>query len=159
MSPGRRYGVEIRGALPADAADLAILLQGDGPAITPSQMSERLERLLRDSASAVLVAADYGPLAGVIALHWHATLRESRPVARISALRVAEADRRRGIGRLLLKAGAQAARQAGCDRLEAMVPPQAGDDGLAFLRDSGFTEEGPVLSRNLRKRQDQGGSL
>ncbi|ATR19797.1 Acetyltransferase [Roseomonas mucosa] len=158
MSPGRRYGVEIRGALLADATELAIFLQGDGPAIPPLQMSERLERLLRDPASAVLVAADYGPLAGVIALHWHSTLRDNRPVARISALRVAEADRRRGIGRLLLKAGAQAARQAGCDRLEA-APPSGAAAGLAFLRDSGFTEEGPALSRGLRKRQDQGGSL
>ncbi|SUE43525.1 GNAT family N-acetyltransferase [Roseomonas gilardii] len=158
MSLGRRYGVEIRSALPADAADLAILLQGDGPSIPSSRMSERLERLLRDSASAVLVAADYGPLAGVIALHWYSTLWESRPVARISALHVAEADRRRGIGRLLLKAGAQAARQAGCERLEAMPPARAGD-GLAFLRVNGFAEEGPVLSRGLRKRQDQGGSL
>lgn len=156
MSPGRRYGVEIRGALPADAADLAILLQEAGPAISPSQMSERLERLLHDPASAILVAADYGPLAGVITLHWHATLRDSRLVARISTLCVAEADRRRGIGRLLLKAGAQAARQAGCDRLEA-TPPAHATTGLAFLRDNGFTEDGPALSRGLRKRQDQGG--
>ena len=145
MAAGTRYGVDLRAALPADAADLAALLGG-----TPRAMAQRLEAVLRDPASAVLVATGWnGAVIGAIALNWHPSLTADRPVARIDALAVAEAERRNGIGRLLIKAGSQAARAAGCDRLDAAAPE---GEGEAFLRALGFTPSGADLSRPLRKR-------
>ncbi|HEY8614525.1 MAG TPA: GNAT family N-acetyltransferase [Roseomonas sp.] len=147
MATGTRYGVEIRAALPADSADLAVLLGG-----TARQMATRLDALSHDPASAVLVATGWnGAAIGVIALHWHPSLVADRPLARIAALAVAEDERRNGIGRLLIKAGAQAARAAGCDLLEA-APPEGEGAGAAFLQALGFTPAGENLARPLRKR-------
>ena len=148
MAAGTRYGVDLRAALPADSADLATLLGGSARG-----MAGRLEGLARDPASAVLVATGWnGAVIGVIALSWHPALTADRPLARITALTVAEEERRNGIGRLLIKAGAQAARSAGCDLLEA-----AGEgEGGAFLAALGFVPAGGNLARPLRKRSEGG---
>jgi len=147
MATGTRYGVDLRAALPADAADLAALLGG-----TARQMADRLEAMARDPASAVLVATAWnGAAIGVIALSWHPSLAADRPLARITALAVAEEERRNGIGRLLIKAGAQAARAAGCDLLEA-APSEKEEGGTAFLQALGFVTAGGNLARPLRKR-------
>ena len=74
-------------------------------------LTDRLEAL-RQEPGTVLLALEWGPPSGVIALNWFRTLEDDHPVAQISALFVAPDDRRRGIGRMLLKAGAQAARAA-----------------------------------------------
>lgn len=148
MAAGTRYGVDLRAALPADSADLAALLGG-----TARGMAGRLEAMARDPASAVLVATGWnGAVIGVIALCWHPALTADRPLARITALTVAAEERRNGIGRLLIKAGAQAARAAGCDLLEA-----AGEgEGGAFLAALGFVPAGANLARPLRKRSESG---
>ncbi|SHK29159.1 Ribosomal protein S18 acetylase RimI [Roseomonas rosea] len=145
MPAGTRYGVDIRAALPADSADLAALLGG-----TPRAMASRMEAMPRES-SAVLVATGWnGAVIGVIALHWHPGLTADRSLARITALAVVEKERRNGIGRLLIKAGSQAARAAGCDLLEAA--PGEGQEAGGFLGALGFTRTGENLARPLRKR-------
>lgn len=145
MATGTRYGVDLRSALPADASDLAALLGGQ-----PRGMALRLEAVARDPASAVLVATGWnGAVIGAIGLSWHPSLTADRPLARITALAVAEEERRNGIGRLLIKAGAQAARAAGCDLLEAAAPE---GEGAVFLAALGFVPAGANLARPLRKR-------
>lgn len=149
MATGTRYGVDFRAALPADSADLAALLGGEAQG-TARSMALRLEAVARDPASTVLVATGWnGAVIGVVALSRHPTLSADRPLARITALVVAEEERRNGIGRLLIKAGAQAARAAGCDLLEASAPP---GPGAAFLGALGFHAAGESLVRPLRKR-------
>ncbi|MBI0534293.1 GNAT family N-acetyltransferase [Roseomonas sp. KE2513] len=146
MAAGTRYGVDLRSALPADAPDLAALLGGQARTVV-----SRLEAMARDPASAVLVATGWnGAVIGVIALSWHPSLTADRPLARITSLVVAEEERRNGIGRLLIKAGAQAARSAGCDLLEAAPD----GEGAAFLAALGFTSAGSNLARPLRKRAE-----
>ena len=144
MAPGPRRGVELRGAIPLDAADIARLLHQP-----EAEMPERLDALARDPHSALMVAADYGPVVGLVALHWHPVLHAPRRVAQISTLVVAEDERHRGIGRMLLKAASQAARQAGCDSLEWIVEDEA---ARGFCAATGFTEAGPGFTRALRKR-------
>jgi len=149
---GSRYGVEVRAALPADATDVALLMGQLGVPMDARTAAIRLESLVLTPGSPVLVATGYGPLAGLIALHWSGTLQHARPVARITALVVDEAQRGAGIGRLLVKAGAQAARVAGCDLVTLSADP---DHALGFLRAIGFGDDAVQLARSLRKKPPQ----
>jgi aminoglycoside 6'-N-acetyltransferase I len=108
--------------------------------------------VLADRHGTVLVAADWGPLLGVIAVHWAPLLQNARPVARITTLVVDEEARGRGVGRLLLKAGAQAARQAGCDDLE-LTSGLRRVEAHAFYRAQGFQETSLRFLRNLRRNR------
>lgn len=139
-----RYGLEIRAAAPGDAEGLAELL---GQPARP--LGARLEAMRH--AGTVLLAWEYGPPSGVIALHWYRALTADLPAAQIDLLFVAPDARRRGLGRMLIKAGAQAARVAGCGALELVATVQ--DDTLqAFCLATGFTRTGAVFGRTLRKK-------
>ena len=144
MATGLRYGGEVRAATPADAPELARLLATDARA-----MADRLEAVRAHAPSAVLVATRYAGLSGMAALHWAPGLLHPRPVAQVTALVVDAGERRRGIGRLLLKAASQAARAARCDLL--LVTP-AGEGMEAFCRATGFADHGQALERSLRRR-------
>ena len=113
-------------------------------------MAERLEAVRRGLGTALL-AMEWGPPSGLVALHWHATLTARLPVAQISLLLVDAGARHRGIGRLLVKAASQAARVAGCGTLELMAPDGQADLH-AFCRATGFTATGPCFVRPLRKK-------
>jgi GNAT superfamily N-acetyltransferase len=145
-----RYGLEIRSATAADALGLSELLGMAGLAASPRTVAERLEAI-RQQPGAALIAAEWGPPAGIIALHWFWSLEAGPPTAQITMLLVAPDERRRGIGRLLVKAAAQAARVAGCGALELLA---AADhlELLAFCTASGFTAAGRRLVRPLRKQ-------
>ncbi len=151
-----RYGMEIRAATAAEAPGLATLLAAAGYAIEAREIAERLAAL-REASSAALVALQWGPPSGLVVLHWYPSLLAARPVAQITTLLVGEEERRRGVGRLLLKAAAQAARNAGCGELE--IAATAGAASLhAFCRGTGFAETGLVFVRSLRKQGDGGAS-
>ncbi len=147
---GNRYGLEIRAAAGPDAAGLAALLDEAGLAVGAADLAARLEGLQRDGGTA-LVAVEWGPPSGLIALTPVRTLDAPRPAGLITTLVVAAGSRRRGIGRVLLKAAGRAARQAGCDRLLLSVGP--GQDTLgAFCAAAGFVAAAGLLGRPLLKR-------
>jgi GNAT superfamily N-acetyltransferase len=145
-----RYGMEIRAATPIDAPGLATMLGAAGQPADARELAERI-LALRDGPGAALIAAQWGPPSGLVVLHWYPTLEDARPVAQVTTLLVDAEERRKGIGRLLLKAAAQAARTAGCGRFELVAAP--GDAALhAFCRSTGFAEAGPRFIRSLRKQ-------
>jgi aminoglycoside 6'-N-acetyltransferase I len=143
-----RYGLEIRAATAADAPFLAELLASTGRTTSAPVVAERLEALRRDGAC--LVASDWGPLSGVVVLHWAQPLQASR-TAHVSLILVAVEARRRGVGRMLLKAGSQTARSAGCDLLQIVARSDTPDLD-AFCRGTGFQDAGRLWTRPLRKR-------
>ena len=120
-----------------------------GPALAAPVLAQRLESL-RQEAGVALLAMEWGPPSGAIALHWFTALHVGR-VAHVSLLLVAPEARRRGIGRMLVKAGAQAARTAGCTALQGLAPPGA-PELEAFYQATGFEQTGAALTRSLRKR-------
>ncbi|WP_270933681.1 GNAT family N-acetyltransferase [Falsiroseomonas oryzae] len=144
-----RYGLEIRAAAPIDAPGLLELFAAVGLAAEARDLAERLVAI-RDAPGTALIATQWGPPSGLVVLHWYPTLDDARPTAQITTLLVAIEDRRRGIGRLLLKAAAQAARTAGCGKLE--LTTGLDEASLhAFCRATGFAEAGPRFVRSLRK--------
>jgi GNAT superfamily N-acetyltransferase len=144
-----RYGLEIRAATPIDAPGLATLLAEAGHPVEVRALAERLDAI-REQPGTALIAAQWGPPSGLVVLHWYPTLDDARPVAQITMLLVGAEDRRRGIGRLLLKAASQAARTAGCGRLE-LLAPQASPSLQAFCHATGFAAAGSRFVRSLRK--------
>lgn len=153
-----RHGLEIRAATTADAPGLCELLGAAGHAVAPRDLAARLDAL-RQGPGTALVAVEWGPPSGVVVLHRYQTLEAALPTARITLLLVGADDRRRGIGRLLLKAAAQAARTAGCGALELAVSPDA-PSLAAFCQATGFAETGCRYTRSLRKsakRDDRSG--
>lgn len=145
-----RYGLELRAAASTDAPGLAQLLNAVGRPLPAGDLAERLGALRHDHGAA-LVAVEWGPPSGLVVLHWYRTLDAAAPVAQITTLLVGPDERRRGVGRLLLKAAAQAARLAGCGTLQLLADP-AQPDLRAFCEATGFTEGGVGFARPLRKK-------
>ena len=144
-----RYGMEIRAATGAEAQGVSELLATGGLTIEPRVLADRLDAI-RAHAGTALIAVEWGPPSGVVAVHWYRTLGADQPTAQLDVLFVGPENRRRGIGRMLLKAAAQAARVAGCGALE--LTASADEPTLpAFCRAAGFTEAGTCFVRPLRK--------
>lgn len=145
-----RHGLEIRAAAATDAPGLAILLAEAGCQLDARALAGRLGAL-RQGAATALLALQWGPPSGIVLMHWYPTLEAPGPVAQITLLLVGREQRRLGIGRLLLKAAAQAARVAGCGRMDIATAAEA--PGLReFCRATGFTEAGPRFMRPLRRQ-------
>lgn len=145
-----RHGLEIRAASAAEAPGLAILLAEAGLMLEARDIAERLAAL-RQGQGAALVALQWGPPSGLVLMHWYHTLESASPVAQITMLLVGADQRRLGIGRLLLKGAAQAARLAGCGQMEIATPADAPSLN-EFCRATGFAEAGPRFVRSLRKQ-------
>ncbi|MGG5889802.1 N-acetyltransferase family protein [Falsiroseomonas sp. HC035] len=145
-----RYGLEIRAATASDAPGLATLLATAGH-VTDARVLAELIVASRQASSTALVALQWGPLSGLVVMHWYPTLRAPRPTAQITTLLVNAEERRQGIARILVKTAAQAARVAGCGDLEILARPDAASLD-AFCRATGFAEAGRMFVRSLRKQ-------
>ena len=145
-----RYGLDIRAVTPAEAPGLSDLLAEAGHVVDARDLAERLPSL-RTTSGTALVALKWGPPSGLVVLHWYPTLHTARPIALITLLLVSVEERRQGIGRLLVKAAAQAARSAGCGDLTIMASPDA-PSVQEFCRATGFADAGTQFTRSLRKQ-------
>jgi aminoglycoside 6'-N-acetyltransferase I len=145
-----RYGLEIRAAASTDAAGVCELLNASGLAVTPLAMARRLDAV-RQQPGTALLAQEWGPPSGLVVLHWYPTLDADQATAEITMLLVGNEQRRRGIGRLLVKAAAQAARVAGCGTLRMPVAPEQ-ETLRQFCQTTGFAEAGEWFDRPLRKK-------
>jgi aminoglycoside 6'-N-acetyltransferase I len=145
-----RYGLEIRAATSADGAGISELLNASGQTISSRAIADRLNAASQLPGTALL-ALEWGPPSGLVELHWYRTLDADHSTAQITTLLVGANERRRGIGRLLVKAAAQAARVAGCGALQLLV---ARDEHALrrFCQATGFAEMGQCFVRPLRKK-------
>lgn len=145
-----RYGLSIRAADTGDVDGLAELLKTAGLTLARDRLALRL-KAVQAEPGVLLIADEWGPPSGVIAVHWHSVLTADLKVGWISMLLVDPDRRRNGVARLLLKAASQAARSAGCGEL-VLNPPVGPGDLRPFCLATGFVEGGEVFTRALRKR-------
>lgn len=147
-----RYGLQIRAATPADAPGLAELMEAAGRPLSAAVLAARLDAL-RQEPGVALVALEWGPPSGLVVATWFRTLASDAPLAHVTTLLVGPDERRRGIGRTLLKAASQAARAAGCGTLRTVA--EAGDSGThGFCLANGFTGTQTLFTRALRKKSE-----
>ncbi len=141
--------VNVRAAILEDAPAVSRLLGQLGYEVAPSEASARLDALAHSLADPVLVAVEEsGAVLGVVALHWARMLFHGAQIARITTLVVDEQARGRGVGRLLVEAGAAVAQAAGCDAIELTTALRR-SDAQAFYRSLGFEASSYRMSRAL----------
>ena len=141
--------VTIRPATPEDASALVPLIAVLGREVPASDVRELIES---DQALRVLVAQDGeaagAPLLGVLALTHTRMLHRVQREARITTLAVAAAAQGRGIGRQLVEAAVQQARDWGCGRLE-LTTGAAREGAQRFYHATGFRQESLRFHRDL----------
>jgi ribosomal protein S18 acetylase RimI-like enzyme len=142
--------IRIREASSADAGCVAALLSELGYPTVEGQARERLERLLAEASTRVLVAegAMPGEVIGLSAVRAETLLEHDRPAARLLALVVAEKHRRRGVARALVEATEEKATELGCFRI-VLTSAEHRDDARAFYLAAGYEQTGRRFAKEL----------
>jgi ribosomal protein S18 acetylase RimI-like enzyme len=148
----------IRRATAADAGDVARLLHdfnSEYEEYTPGveALTEHARTLLEAGEITVLFAGD-GP-DGFSLLRFHRSIYDGRPDAYIQELYVVPGWRGQGLGRALLDASLEAAREAGAPHVE-LTTSEGDTEALSLYESSGFTnrEGGPNGPRMLYYERD-----
>lgn len=140
-------GTALRAAIPADAERIARLLTDEGYPAGTSDIVERLARFAGDDDTVIVADVD-DEVVGFIAIHLIPRFEHGDHVARILALVVDPGVRERGVGRLLMDAAEQVAR----DRAAAFLEVTSGHhrpDARHLFESLGYDA---TLTAYLRKR-------
>ncbi|MFT4248503.1 MAG: GNAT family N-acetyltransferase [Pseudomonas sp.] len=140
--------LQLRPPEETDAAAIQELLQQLGYFASITDVRMRLTHLSTSGSDPILLAVDAGEVLGLIALHWSPMLFAPARVARITTLVVNQRARGRGIGRALVEAGSNLARDAGCGTLE-LTTGLARTDAHAFYTSLGFSASSLRFFRDL----------
>jgi GNAT superfamily N-acetyltransferase len=132
---------EIRRAGAGDAANVARLLHDfnaeyDEPTPSVPVLAERLGELLGDGAITVLLAGD--PPLGFALFRLRPSLWAKAADAYLEELYVIPGERRKGIGRALLEASIEAAREAGANHFE-LTTGETDTEARALYESRGLT--------------------
>jgi GNAT superfamily N-acetyltransferase len=138
----------VRRATYRDAETIASLLGQLGYPAASDAVTRQM-RNLDKSDNAILVAELPGEaVVGVTALHRMTVLHSELPVGYIMAFVVAEGARGQGVGRTLLAAAEQWARDAGCGRL-VVTSAEARDGAHQFYPSCGLPYTGRRYGKSL----------
>lgn len=140
----------IRPAGVEDRLAVQELLLQLGYVFTVEQVQARLSLLAMSDADPVLLAIQDDKAVGLIALHFATMLQQRESVAQITVLVVRDGVRGTGIGRALVDAGSDLARQSGCGRLELRTA-NARTEAHAFYGRLGFVDSAVGFSRSAKQ--------
>jgi GNAT superfamily N-acetyltransferase len=138
----------IRDARPDDAQALAGLLAQLGYPTSAGAVGRRLQRLDASEADRVFVAEENGAIVGFAVVHVSLAVEYDEPAAKLSAIAVDEAHRRRGIGEALVAAAEEEARARGCCLL-FLTTAERRADAHAFYERVGFEHTGRRYGKTL----------
>ena len=99
-----------------------------------------VERIIADDRAQFLLAADGARPLGVCQLRYRWSVWTSAEDCWLEDLYVTDEARRRGVGRALIEAALEAARERGCRRIELDVD-EVNEAALALYRSCGFSLE------------------
>ena len=142
--------IRIRAAGAEDRLVVQELLHQLGYVFTAEEVQARLNLLAASDTDPVLLATQDGKVVGLIAMHFATMLHKREPVAQIAALVVRDGVRGAGIGKALVDAGGNLARQSGCGVLELRTA-SARTEAHAFYRKLGFTNSALGFSRSAKE--------
>jgi GNAT superfamily N-acetyltransferase len=111
-------GHAIRTASRQDAAEIARLLTILGHQTSTSDIENRWPDWIADDNTCFAAEKSDGSLAGIVTVHSMVVLHRPRPIGRITALVVEEAQREKGSGLALVKFAELFLAEAGCGMLE-----------------------------------------
>jgi GNAT superfamily N-acetyltransferase len=150
----------VREATEADVAavavaigDLLVELSGGGPAA--AELEEATEELVRDREMGALLVAEAGGedgIVGVLAASWQHAIHVPGRYGTIQDLGVHPEWRSKAIGRDLIEAFCEIAREVGAKRIEVGLPREDFERieaTTAFYRANGFEHLGPRMRRKL----------
>lgn len=144
-----RSSVSIRPITPQDAPVISALMRGLGFDHSADEITRRLNLAPdRTTDPAFLAEGVSNEPVGLLAVHIAPLLFYPQPVARITTIVVAEAARRRGIGRTLVEFALNLAKQAGCDMLE-LTSGLSRADAHAFYEAVGFQRSALRMTRHI----------
>jgi GNAT superfamily N-acetyltransferase len=140
--------VTIRDAERTDAAALVPLLEQLGYPAGEEAVLRRLERMKASPADRLFVAELDGSVVGFAGLQVSPSLEDDRDAAKVSAIVVDEAFRRRGVGAALLAAVEAEARDRGCG-LVFLTTAERRAEAHEFYRRLGWEETGRRFAKTL----------
>lgn len=132
-------GLDLRNASPADADDVAALLQALGYPCDTDDAMERIAVIVDNDRQALVLARHAGAVCGLIALDFMYYLPLGTTTCRITAMVVTPEAQGRGVGRQLLREAERRARTGGAARLEIASGSQR-TDAHAFYKACGYSD-------------------
>jgi ribosomal protein S18 acetylase RimI-like enzyme len=138
----------LRDATTADAERAAALLTELGYPSRAEDAKARLNHSLRNSTSCCLVAESAGDVIGLVSAEPVYYFPTGKTLCRITSLVVASTHRNRGVGRKLLAAVAEFARQHDCSSLE-LTSAEHRTDAHLFYQKLGFSRTSFRFFRSL----------
>jgi GNAT superfamily N-acetyltransferase len=138
----------IRRATAADGMAVARLLDQLGYPTEHADVPERLDRLMSNHRAAVLLAQHGEDVVGLATVHVLSVLNRPRDVAWLTALVVDQAARGSGVGRRLVEAVEQFARESGCERL-SVTTQEHRTDARTFYGRVGLEATGRRFGKSL----------
>ena len=131
--------LDLRNASPADADDVAALLQALGYPCERDDAMERIASILHNDRQALVLARIAGAVCGLIALDFMYYLPLGTTTCRITAMVVTPEAQGRGVGRQLLREAERRARTGGAARLEITSGSQR-SEAHAFYKACGYSD-------------------
>jgi ribosomal protein S18 acetylase RimI-like enzyme len=145
--PKRPPQPDLRRARPADVPGLVPLLRLLGYSLNERAFSKRLRDMTKNGC-APLLAIQSGRIVGLCGMQVSTMLQREKPVGRITVLVVAEDQRGKSIGRMLVEAAEQHFRSAGCELIE-VTSNDKHVGAHAFYRRLGFERTSIRFARQL----------
>ena len=141
-------GLDLRNASPADADDVAALLNELGYPCERIDAFDRIATIIDNDRQALVLARHAGAVCGLVALDFMYYLPLGTITCRVTALVVTPTAQGLGIGRQLLKEAERRARAGGAARIELTSGSQR-TEAHAFYRACGYKDSSVRFVKQL----------